>query len=388
MGRGRDDPSGGGRALGPVARLVVKVGTSSLVDGAGGISRPRVARLVREVARAVAEGRECVLVSSGAIAAGLAPLGLRRRPTRLPALQAAAAVGQGRLMWEYSRLFARHGLVAAQVLLTREDVERRRQFVNAQRTFAELFRRGIVPVVNENDTVATEEIAFGDNDMLAALVAVLVRADLLVLLSDVDGIYTRDPRDRRARLVRELEDPGQVRVAGPGSHLASGGMQSKLLAARVAAGAGIPTVVANAAERSVLGRVLAGEPVGTLVPAAGDRPRARKAWLAFASGASGRIAVDAGAERALREGGKSLLAAGVVGVEGSFEAGDVVELVGPDGRVFARGRSRWSATELAEARADGRGREVVHRDDLALVPGPGHGGRRTGGRRRDERRAG
>jgi glutamate 5-kinase len=357
------------RRIGPVSRLVVKVGTSSLVGPDGAVSRARLARVVREVAWAAGEGLECVLVSSGAIASGLPALGLRRRPTRVPALQAAAAVGQGRLMWEYSRLFARRGIVTAQVLLTREDVERRRQFVNAQRTFAELFRRGIVPIVNENDTVATEEITFGDNDMLAALVAVLVRADLLVLLSDVDGIFTRDPRHRDARLLPELLDPRQVRVAGPGSGLASGGMQSKLLAARVAAAAGIPTVVANAARRSVLRRVLAGERVGTFVPAAGARPRARKAWLAFASSASGRIAVDAGAERALREGGKSLLPAGVVGVEGSFEEGDVVELVGPDGRVFARGRTRFSAAELlARAGTDGpRGREVVHRDDLALV---------------------
>jgi glutamate 5-kinase len=336
-----------------------------------------MSKVVREVAGA-ASGRSCVLVSSGAIVSGLGPLGIRYRPRRLPALQAAAAVGQGRLMAEYTRLFARHGLVCAQVLLTRDDFVRRRQFVNAQRTFEHLLAAGIVPVVNENDTVATEEITFGDNDRLAALVAVMVRADLLVLLSDVDGIYTVDPRRGRGRLVAEVLDPEEVTATGPRSGHGSGGMASKVEAAGLATAAGIPTVVAGAHRRNVLARVLAGEPIGTWVPARAGPKRARKAWMAFATAPRGRIVVDAGAERALRDLGRSLLAAGVVAVEGGFAAGEAVEIVGPGGRPFARGITNYSAQELAplagrstrELAAGEAGPydgEVIHRDELVVL---------------------
>jgi glutamate 5-kinase len=366
------------REIGPVRRLVVKVGTSSLVDEQGHASRRKLSKVVREVASA-AESQQCVLVSSGAIASGLVPLGLPKRPRDMPSLQAAAAVGQGRLMSEYARLFAARGLVAAQVLLTQEDVIRRRHFVNARNTLERLLEAGVVPIVNENDTVATAEIAFGDNDRLAALVAVMVGADLLVLLSDVDGIYTRDPRRGRARLVPEITDPLGVEATGPGTATARGGMASKVEAAGIATAAGIGVVVAGARRQDVVARILAGDPVGTWLPPRAARKRARKAWLAFASGTRGRIVVDAGAERAVREDGRSLLAAGVTGVEGDFAAGEPVEVAGPAGSAFARGIANYSSRELP--RLAGRSsreltslpggpydKEVIHRDELVVMP--------------------
>ena len=364
------------RDLPTVRRLVVKVGSSSLIGQDGRLSRRRLAKVVGELAEQAAR-RDCVLVSSGAIAAGLAPLGLERRPRDMPTLQAAAAVGQGRLMAEYTRLFARRELMAAQVLLTQEDVVRRRHYVNARNTLERLLRAGVVPVVNENDTVATEEIRFGDNDRLAALVAVMLNADLLVLLSNVDGIYTADPKRRTSRLMRVVTDPVAVRAEGPSS-TGKGGMASKLDAAMIATAAGTPVVVAGAHRREVLGRVLAGQDVGTWLPAGTRRKRGRKAWLAFATRVAGRIHVDGGAERAVREAGRSLLAAGVVSVEGRFHAGDAVEVCGPSGLPFARGivnhasedlprlagRSTAELTRLRGGPYDG---EVIHRDELVVT---------------------
>ena len=359
-------------------RLVVKVGTSSLVDGDGRPSRRKLAKVVRDIA-GVMEDHRCVLVSSGAIASGLEPMGLAKRPRDMPGLQAAAAVGQGRLMAEYSRLFARHGLVAAQVLLTQEDFLRRRHFVNARGTLDRLLDAGVVPVVNENDTVATAEIAFGDNDRLAALVAVMIGADLLVLLSDVDGIYSRDPRRGRARLLREVTDSVAIEATGPRTDAARGGMASKLESAMIATAAGVGVVVAGAHRRDVVARVASGERVGTWLPPRARRQQARKAWIAFASGVRGRVLVDAGAERAVRDEGRSLLAAGVTGVEGDFVAGDAVQVAGPSGQPFARGIANYSSRELP--RLAGRSsaeltslpggpydREVIHRDELVVMP--------------------
>ena len=317
-------------------------------------------------------------MSSGAIATGLAPLGLGRRPRDMPSLQAAAAVGQGRLLAEYLRLFERRGLIAAQVLLTQDDVVRRRHFVNARNTLERLLLGGVVPIVNENDTVGTEEIRFGDNDRLAAMVAVMIEADLLVLLSDVDGIYTSDPRRGRGVLLSELRNPLAVDAGGSRSGLGSGGMASKVEAAAIASAAGVGVVVAGARRRQILPRVLAGEELGTWVPPRSGRKRARKAWLAFASGPSGRIVVDAGAERALRRDGRSLLAAGVVAAEGDFRAGQTVELVGPSGDAFGRGVANYSSeelpllagrssAELASLRGGPFEREVVHRDELVIL---------------------
>jgi glutamate 5-kinase len=364
------------RTLGDVRRLVVKVGTTSLVDGEGRIARSRLSKIVDQLAQAGEGGRACVLVSSGAIASGLGPLGLQRRPTAVPKQQAAAAVGQSLLMAEYGRLFARRGLVAAQILLTQDDFVRRGHFVNAQHTVEQLLAAGVVPVVNENDTVATEEISLGDNDRLAALVAVMVRADLLVLLSDVDGIYTRDPR-RGGELIPEVVDPLAIEASGAGSRHGTGGMTSKLEAAGMATAAGIPTVVANGSRPKVLTEILAGAPVGTWLPARAGRERARRAWVAFVAEPRGRIVVDAGAERAIRESGRSLLAAGVLSVQGAFDAGDIVEVSAPEGRPFARGVVNYStgqllqlagrsSAQLAALGISTSDREVVHRDELVL----------------------
>jgi len=363
------------RDLGNAKRVVVKVGTSSLVTPKGGVSRARLARVVEQVSKIVG-GRSVVLVSSGAIAAGLGPLGARRRPTDIPGLQAAAAVGQGRLMAAYSEEFGRRRLVAAQVLLTQDDFIHRRQFVNAKNTFDRLLAARAVPVVNENDTVATEEIRFGDNDRLAALVAVMVGADLLILLSDVEGIYDADPRKGRARLLREVREPAGVRATGP--HRGSGGMASKLEAATIATSAGIGVVVARAGRPRVLESVLAGEAIGTHLPPAPVRQRARKAWIAFVRDVRGRLEVDAGAERALRHDGRSLLAAGIRGQEGTFAAGDAVEIVGAEGNAFARGIVNYGASELrtiagltreeiASLPGGPYDREVVHRDELVVL---------------------
>ncbi len=359
--------------------LVVKIGTSSLVGPDGRPRRRTLTKVAADVAAAVEGGRRrAVLVSSGAIAAGLEPLGLARRPKSVARMQAAAAVGQGALMSGYTRAFAGHGLIAAQVLLTQDDFVRRRHFVNAQRTFEALLAAGAVPVVNENDSVGTEEIRFGDNDLLAALVAVMVKADLFVLLSDVDGIHTRDPRAGTATLLPVVTDPSSVRAGGRGSALGSGGMASKLDAARIAGAAGIPTVIANAAARRVIERVLSGEQIGTLVPPTGARRGSRQAWMAFVAAPVGRVLVDAGAEKAVRERGKSLLAAGVTGAEGAFDAGDTVEIVGPSGVPFARGVANHSSRELPRLAGLSTAtllqlpggpydREVIHRDELVLM---------------------
>src|SRR6478735_7281421 len=283
-------------------RIVVKVGSSSLTTAAGGIDPDRVSALVDVLAEARKRGAEVVLVSSGAIAAGLAPLRLKRRPKALAAQQAAASVGQGLLVHRYTEELARHGVTAGQVLLTVDDVTRRSHYRNAHQTFAKLLELGVVPIVNENDTVATSEIRFGDNDRLAALVAHLVHADLLVLLSDVDGLYDANPSDPGSTLlsdVRSVEDLGEVRIGKTGAAgLGTGGMQTKVDAARIATGAGIPVVLTSAANAPA---ALASEPVGTLFHPTGRRRPTRLLWLAHATEPKGRIVVDSGAVRAVVE---------------------------------------------------------------------------------------
>jgi glutamate 5-kinase len=360
-------------------RVVVKVGSSSLTSAAGGIDPERLRALVDALAAGRSRGLELVLVSSGAIAAGLAPLGLKRRPKALAAQQAAASVGQGLLVHRYTDELARHGVIAGQVLLTLDDVTRRSHYRNAFQTFAKLLELGVLPIVNENDTVATSEIRFGDNDRLAALVAHLVHADLLVLLSDVDGLYDGSPTDPASKLVPDvtsLDDLADVRIGKPGrAGVGTGGMQTKVQAAQIATGAGIP-VVLTAAEHAAA--ALAGDPVGTLFHTTGRRRPTRLLWLAHATEARGTVLLDAGAVRALVERRASLLAAGVTGATGSFVAGDPVDLAGPDGHPFARGLVNFDASEIPNL--IGRSsqdlkrdlgaayeREVVHRDDLVLL---------------------
>jgi glutamate 5-kinase len=360
-------------------RVVVKVGSSSLTSAAGGIDGERVDALVDALAAARAGGREVVLVSSGAIAAGLAPLGLARRPRDLATQQAAASVGQGLLVHRYTEAFARHRITVGQVLLTAEDVVRRTHYRNAQRTLYRLLAIGAVPVVNENDTVATDEIRFGDNDRLAALVAHLVRADLLVLLSDVHGLFLTDPRVAGSALVAEVRSATELTSVQVGRSeqggLGTGGMATKVEAARIATSAGVPTVMAAAA---AVDAVLRGENRGTFFHPAERRLSTRMLWLAHASTPRGSLRLDDGAVRAVVERRTSLLAAGVTGADGDFVAGDPVQLLDQNGHAVARGLVNFDATELpglfgrstlelARELGPAYRREVVHRDDLVLL---------------------
>jgi glutamate 5-kinase len=363
--------------LSAARRLVVKIGSSTLAGPAGGLAVGRVDALAAALAERRRGGAEVLLVSSGAIAAGLAPLRLRGRPRDLATLQAAASVGQGMLVERYAAAFARHGVTVGQVLLTADDVIRRAHYRNAQRTLERLLELGVVPIVNENDTVATDEIRFGDNDRLAAITAQLVRADALVLLSDVDGVYDDDPRRPGARLLpaATAEDLAAVTAGRAGSAVGTGGMATKIEAARLASAAGIAVVVAHA---DAVVDALAGAAVGTYVAAGRRRVASRLLWLAHATVPRGRLVLDDGAVRAVVERRLSLLPAGVVAVEGTFEAGDPVDLVGLHGQVVGRGIVEYASTELpdllgrstrelAEALGPSYEREVVHRDDLALL---------------------
>ncbi len=359
-------------------RIVVKVGSSSLTTIRGGISERALAALVDTLADRANAGAEIVLVSSGAIAAGLAPLGLERRPKDLATQQAAASVGQGLLMARYTQAFGAHGVTVSQVLLTADDLVRRTQYANAHRALEKLLHLGVVPVVNENDTVATHEIRFGDNDRLAALVAHLVHADALVLLSDVDAVYTGPPSEGGERIehVRGSHDLEGVRIGSTGkAGVGTGGMATKVEAAAIAAGSGIPALVTSTA---AAGRALAGEDVGTWFSVNGRRKPVRLLWLAHLAATRGTLVLDDGAVRAVRDRHRSLLPAGVTSVAGDFEAGDPVELADSAGTVVARGLVNFSAGEmpamLGRSTKD-LGRELgpeyervlVHVDDLVLV---------------------
>ncbi|MBC6449695.1 glutamate 5-kinase [Actinokineospora xionganensis] len=352
--------------------IVVKVGSSSLTTAEGGLDPARLDALVDAVAARRAAGSQVVLVSSGAIAAGLAPMGIPRRPRDLATQQAAASVGQLVLGHAYVASFARYSLTVGQVLLTADDVVRRSHYRNAQRTLSRLLALGIVPVVNENDTVATEEIRFGDNDRLAALVAHLIGADALVLLSDVDALYDGDPRRGAARRIDEVVDASDVDgvVAGAtgASGLGTGGMASKLAAARLAAAAGIPVLLASSAQAP---EAMSSASVGTAFASGGRRLTARRFWLAYAAESAGRLVLDDGAVAAVVVRRRSLLAAGITSASGDFGPGDVVELADSAGKVVARGVVNFDSTELpaligmsTHHLPNDQRREVVHADDL------------------------
>ena len=375
-------PADARRALTHARRLVVKVG-SGLVTAPGiGPDPDRIERLAGDIAAARRDEREVALVSSGAIATGMARLALAERPRSIPEKQAAAAVGQSALMWQYEIAFKRHGLAVGQVLLTAQDIGDRTRYLNARNTLLALLGFGVVPIVNENDTVAVEEIKVGDNDNLSALVASLIEADLLVLLTDVDGLYTadpaRDPGAEKLDLVETLTDEIFTMAGAHDGGISVGGMATKLQAAQKAAASGVPMVIASGREPGVLGRILAGEPVGTCFLPKADRLGARKRWIAFAVPPQGRLAVDAGAARALTRQGRSLLPSGVTAVDGEFGAGDVVAVVDGEGREFARGlvnfeagelrRIRGAKTQEIEARLGYKSvDEVIHRDNLVIL---------------------
>jgi glutamate 5-kinase len=364
-------------------RIVIKLGTSTLTAGGRALSAPSLVDIARQVAALRRAAAQVVLVSSGAIAAGRAALGFPTLPKHLPAKQMLAAVGQPRLMADYERYFAIYGVPVAQVLLTRADLANRRRFLNARNTFEALLRQGVLPIVNENDTVATEEIRFGDNDNLSAQVANLVEADLLALLTDQDGLYTADPRvDPSARLIRTVgPEPFLAELwraaGGTSTGLGTGGMVTKLQAADLARHGGTTVVIANGAQPEVLLRLVRGEAVGTRLEPAVNKLEGRKRYILSGSRAAAELSVDAGAARALRHGG-SLLPAGIVRVTGEFERGDTVRVATQDGTGIAVGLAGYGAEDLN--RLCGRqsaeietilgytfGDEVIHRDNLVLL---------------------
>ncbi|HLS26715.1 MAG TPA: glutamate 5-kinase [Beutenbergiaceae bacterium] len=359
-------------------RVVVKIGSSSLTDPGGRLDVRKLNALVEVLAARRASGGQVVLVSSGAIASALGVLGLTARPQDLATAQAAASVGQGLLMAHYTRAFGAHDITVGQVLLTVEDVVRRAHHRNVQRNLERLLALGVLPIVNENDAVATQEIKFGDNDRLAALVSHLSKADALVLLTDVDALYDRSPRHPDAQRIARVDnqqDLAGIEVTARGGGVGTGGMVSKLESAAIASGAGIPVVVTSAENA---GAVLSGADVGTWFEPAARRVNARRLWLAHAAHTGGSVQVDDGAVRAITVGKKSLLAAGVISVAGEFDAGEPIDVLDPVGRVVARGLAAYSAEELPErlgrTSAELRqqfgpdsARAVVHRDDLVVL---------------------
>jgi glutamate 5-kinase len=363
-------------------RLVVKVGSSLVTNDGRGLDRGALARWAEQIARLRRGGRQVALVSSGAIAEGLQRLGWKRRPHALHELQAAAAVGQMGLVQAYESCFRTHGLHAAQILLTHEDLADRKRYLNARSTLLTLLTLNVVPVINENDTVVTDEIKFGDNDTLAALVTNLIEAECLIILTDQEGLFEADPRRHPgARLIREARagDPALERMAGGvGSAIAKGGMLTKVLAAKRAARSGAATVIASGHEPEVLVRLAAGEHIGTQLTTEQAPIAARKQWLADHLQVRGRLMLDAGAVKVLLEQGKSLLPIGVVDAVGNFDRGEVVACIAPDGREVARGLVNYSAEETRKILRRPSHEieailgyvdepELIHRDNLVLL---------------------
>ena len=361
-------------------RIVLKIGSSSLTGSAGSELDPVAVQKIVDLAYLLKKGgAEVVIVSSGAIAAGLAPLGLKVRPKDLATQQAAASVGQGLLIAQYSEKFKAHGVISSQVLLTTEDIVRRSHYANAQQTLTKLLSLGVIPVINENDTVGTQEIRFGDNDRLAALVALLIHSDLLVLISDIDALYDAPPSQAGAqpiRYVAQISDIESITLGGAGTAgVGSGGMVTKVEAARIATSAGIPMLLTSLTESS---QAFMGGVVGTFFEAHRSKANSRLLWLAHASTPRGRLILDDGAVTAILERGVSLLPAGVTAVEGEFISGDTVELASNSGKVIARGLVAFDSTEipqmlgrstkeLAASLGAEYERELVHRDDLVLL---------------------
>jgi glutamate 5-kinase len=370
------------RLVAEAATLVVKVGSSLVTNEGRGLDRDAIAKWARQIAALCRDGKRVVLVSSGAIAEGMLRLGLPRRPKAIHELQAAAAVGQMGLAQVYETAFRDLGLKTAQILLTHDDLADRKRYLNARSTLVTLLDLGVVPVINENDTVVTDEIKFGDNDTLGALVANLIDADALVILTDQTGLYTADPRrDPEARFVHAAEagDPAlEAMAGGAGSSLGKGGMITKILAAKRAAKSGAHTVIASGREPDVLVRLAAGEPIGTALAAGIPRVAARKSWMSDHLQVRGSLTLDAGATRALLAGGRSLLPIGVTEVSGEFERGEVVAIRADDGREIARGLVNYAASEARRIKRHPSSEieailgfvdedELVHRDNLVLL---------------------
>ncbi|MBU1207523.1 MAG: glutamate 5-kinase [Proteobacteria bacterium] len=365
-----------------VHRIVLKVGSQVLTAKGKSLSQAVFDRLAREISAAKKKGYEVVIVSSGAIAAGMSRLGFLEKPKTIPQKQAAAAIGQSALMWNYERAFTGYGEKVAQVLLTRDDLSNRRRYLNARNTLLTLLGLGVIPIINENDTVVVEEIKFGDNDNLSALVTSLVNADLLIILSDIDGLYDGDPRlSKDAKLiplVRQVTAEMEKKASGTLSPISIGGMVTKLQAARKAALFGVPMILANGMVEGIIGRIFQAEDVGTLFTSEVNKLNSRKHWIAFTLEPQGRIIVDNGAKKAILQKGKSLLPSGVLATEGEFSLGDPVVLVDLQKEEFAKGLSNYGSAEINKIKGlkttevENKlgykyGDEIIHRDDLVVL---------------------
>ncbi|MCW3128882.1 MAG: glutamate 5-kinase [Methanophagales archaeon] len=372
------------RDISKAKRIVVKVGTSNLTDRSYRLDPRKVEKLAKEIAELKKQSREIILVTSGAIGAGIGKLDLKQRPRDIKVLQATAAVGQNILMSTYDRYFGKYEQTIAQLLLTHEDFFDRKRYLNLRNTLITLLKSGVIPIINENDTVVVDEIKLGDNDNLSALVASNLDADLLIILTDIDGLYTYDPkRSKKAEFISAVEEitPEIERIASARGKTGVGGMKTKIQAAKVTMKAGIPMIIANGNEENILARIMAGERIGTIflpVRGAKERMNDRKHWLRFASPVKGKIKVDEGAKNALITNGRSLLASGVVGVEDEFIAGDPVSIVDAEGVEFAKGITNYSSEEIKKIKGAqskeieqilGRKEyeEVVYRGNLVLM---------------------
>ncbi len=363
-------------------RIVVKVGSTTLSTTTGRLDEKQVKALVAQMAALYREGVELVLVSSGAIASGMESLGMRERPADIPGMQAAASVGQGKLVHLYSQLFAEYAIEVGQILLTQYDVTHRTQYLNARNTLDRLLQLGVIPIVNENDTVAVDEIKFGDNDTLAALVAGLIKADLLIALTDIDGLFTADPKkDPKAELVKRVDriTPAIEKLAADtDSELSVGGMTTKIRAAKIAMTSQVGMIIANGRTRNVISQIYKGKELGTFFAPLERKVPSSKHWIAFGDKAAGRITVDDGARDALLHKNKSLLPAGVLSCKGDFAVGDTVEIADARGKVFARGKTNFDCAEAkrikgmqtkdaAKTLGERYCKEVIHRDCLVIL---------------------
>ena len=363
-------------------RVVVKIGTSTLTYNNGKLNLFRIEKLVRELADLANQGKEIILVTSGAVGAGLDRLGSTERPKTIPEKQAVAAIGQGILMHMYEKLFAEYGQIVAQVLLTRENSVKHKLYINSRNTLLTLLKMGVIPVINENDAIAIDELKIGDNDTLSATVATIVDADLLIILSDIEGVFTANPQnDPTAQLIEEITDitPEIEELAGgAGSKLGTGGMYTKIQAAKIAVNAGVTMVIASGALEGVVRNILSGEKIGTIFPAKEQHLQVRKSWLAFGAMIKGELVVDEGCEKALINEGSSLLSVGIVEVKGTFDQGNSVRILSKQGREIARGLANYNSEEIKKICGKNTNNiskilgsklydEVIHRDNMVIM---------------------
>lgn len=365
-----------------IKKMVIKIGSSSLTSKAGGLDKVSVKRFVNEVSSLIKRGMEVIIVTSGAIAAGLENLNIKKKPEDITLLQAAASIGQVELMRLYSNLFLTSGLKIGQILLTHEDTTRRKQYLNIRNTIKKLISLNIVPVINENDSVAVDEIKFGDNDELAALVAILAESDILIILTDIDGMYDKNPRiysdAKLISYIDKINEDIEKAAGGIGSTYGIGGMESKIKAAKICSFSGIKTIIANSKRKNILNKIIAGEDVGTFfAPQTVKKVKSIKKWIAFGMKTKGGIVIDRGAEEAVLNKGKSILAVGVVKVDGKFNKGDTLKVFSLDSKLIAKGISNFSSEDIEKIKGKNRDKilsefdtsmcsEVIHRDCLVV----------------------